>query len=318
MKNLKITIVLIGYCATSMIYASQAQQKTKEAAAAASSSSSSAASASASGSSLSSAAAAVEHEKLEKALADKKALNAVELFLISSKKQKKQNCVAIQTLDGIKEEASSQNLADAYLAALDSLKKKLPRFVDAYNEAGKLKTPGAKANFYAKAAKCYGCHLALYKNFKPEKFILEKRMLIQKSFAKLHEKFTIENSQKAFEKFSSRAVYWSDHQFYINKGLINSARETSLVDMQRFLDMGADVNFVYNEVTALYYALINKSEAATKLLIENGACLSIGCWHTAIVRKELELAYRRACLKYLPVGIAHASISSSAPALANK
>ncbi len=51
MKNLKITIVLIGYCITSMMYASQAQQKTKGAAAAASSSSSSAASASASGSS---------------------------------------------------------------------------------------------------------------------------------------------------------------------------------------------------------------------------------------------------------------------------
>lgn len=41
MKNVKIIIVLIGYCMTSMLYASQAQQKTKEAAAATSSSSSS-------------------------------------------------------------------------------------------------------------------------------------------------------------------------------------------------------------------------------------------------------------------------------------
>ncbi len=80
MKSLKITIVLIGYCITSMMYASQAQQKTKEAAAATSSSSSSSASASASGSSLSSAAA---QTKVDQGLP--KALAVVEEFLAKKK-----------------------------------------------------------------------------------------------------------------------------------------------------------------------------------------------------------------------------------------
>ena len=226
MKSLKITIVLIGYCITSMLYASQAQQKT----AATASSSSSAAWASASSRSLSSAAAA-----------DKKALDAV------AKKPKKQHSVARPPLERLMEEDSSrpaettsslgpisnlqitmfinknttfgkaynQYQADdtrkglVYLAAVDSLNDKLFDLTDLHNEAEKLKTSRAKADFYAQAARYYRYHVELYDKFESEKFILETRMLIQKSFAELHEKCTIKNSKKAPDICLERVDYWN-------------------------------------------------------------------------------------------------------------